>query len=95
MEKIQVYEVSYPLDYTFTKGQKLKEAWGVFSVTGAPLLPVKNNDNEIIGTLSIFSIPKPQKELAATKEVEIDEAMKKVGDSLVEKLLERQNRQPK
>lgn len=92
LKNIQVYEICYPLDYTFTKGQKLKEAWGVFSVTGAPLLPVKNIDNEIIGTLSIFSIPKPQKEHATTKDVEIDDEMKNVGDSLVEKLLERQKK---
>ena len=42
--------------------------------------------NYIIGTLSIFSIPKPQKEHAETKEAEINDEMKNVGDFLVEKL---------
>jgi predicted phosphodiesterase/predicted nucleotidyltransferase len=92
LHNIQVYEVAFPLDYTFKIGQKLKEAWGVFSVTGAPLLPVKDNDNEIIGTLSIFSIPKPQKEHTETKEAEINEEMKSVGNSLIEKLLEKQEK---
>ncbi len=56
------------------------------------MLPVLNQEKEIVGTLSIFSVPKPQKEHAETKEAEIDDKMKSVGNSLIEKLLEKQNK---
>ena len=90
LENIHVYEVSYPLDYTFFVGQTLKEAWAVFSVTGAPLLPVMGMGNYIIGTLSIFSVPKPEKEHTETKEAVIDQKMKSVGDFLTQKLFDQQ-----
>ncbi|MHA2275529.1 MAG: metallophosphoesterase [Candidatus Kariarchaeaceae archaeon] len=91
LENIQVYEVAFPINYSFKLDQTLKEAWGVFSVTGDSMLPVLNQKKEIVGTLSIFSVPKPQKEHAETKEAEINDKMKSVGNSLIEKLLEKQN----
>ena len=92
LENIQVYEVAFPIDYTFKLGQTLKESWRVFSVTGASLLPVINEENQIIGTLSIFSVPKPQKEHSKTNLLEIDKKMEEVGDFLTEKLFEKQEK---
>ena len=89
LENIMVYEVSYPINYTFALDQTLKEAWGVFSVTGASILPVVNQDGKIVGTLSIFSVPKPEKEHTETKDVIIDSKMEKVGNFLTKKLLEK------
>ena len=68
LENIQVFEVAYPINYTFKLDQTLKEVWGVFSVTGDSILPVLNQEKEIVGTLSIFSVPKPEKEHSKTKE---------------------------
>ncbi len=92
LENIQVFEVAFPINYSFKMDQTLKEVWAVFSVTGDSILPVLNQEKEIVGTLSIFSVPKPQKEHAETKEAEIDEKMKSVGDFLVEKLLGKQEK---
>ncbi|MFX1505721.1 MAG: metallophosphoesterase family protein [Promethearchaeota archaeon] len=89
LENIMVYEVSYPIHYTFKLDQTLKEAWGVFSVTGAYILPVMDQDGKIVGTLSIFSVPKPEKEHTETKDIIIDSKMEKVGNFLTEKLIER------
>ena len=89
LENIQVFEVAYPINYTFKLDQTLKEVWGVFSVTGDSILPVLNQEKEIVGTLSIFSVPKPEKEHSKTKEAEIDDKMKNVGNFLIEKLLEK------
>ncbi|MFW9902807.1 MAG: metallophosphoesterase [Candidatus Thorarchaeota archaeon] len=92
LENIMVYEVSYPIHYTFKLDQSLKEAWGVFSVTGVSILPVMDQDRKIVGTLSIFSVPKPEKEHIETKDVIIDSKMEKVGNFLTEKLLERRKK---
>ena len=50
-----------------------------------------NQREEIIGTLSIFSVPKPEKEHAETKEVEIDEKMRDIGKFLTDKLFEKKS----
>jgi predicted nucleotidyltransferase len=90
LQNIQVFEVSFPINYTFKLGQTLKEAWGIFSITGESLLPVMDDENMIIGTLSIFSVPKPEKEHATTKIAEIDEKMESVGNFLTDKLFDKQ-----
>ncbi|MHA1995731.1 MAG: hypothetical protein ACW97Z_14385 [Candidatus Hodarchaeales archaeon] len=95
LENIQVYEIAFPINYTFTVGQTLKEAWGVFSITGESLLPVMDESNQIVGTLSIFSVPKPEKEHAKTKTAEIDEKMESVGNFLTDKLYEKQDKMRK
>ncbi|MHA2167582.1 MAG: hypothetical protein ACXAAT_17165, partial [Candidatus Hodarchaeales archaeon] len=92
LENIKVIEVAFPINYTFKLDQTLKEAWGVFSVTGDIILPVLNQGKDIVGTLSIFSVPKPQKEPVETREAEIDDNMKSVGDFLVQKLLDKQEK---
>ncbi len=92
LNNIQVYEVAFPIQYTFKLGQTLKEAWGVFSVSGDSILPVMNQEKQIVGTLSIFSVPKPEKEHSKTKEAKIDEKMESVGNFLTQKLLEKQKK---
>jgi predicted nucleotidyltransferase len=92
LENIQVYEVAFPINYTFKVDQTLKEAWGIFSITGESILPVMDEKNQIVGTLSIFSVPKPEKKHAKTKAVEIDPKMEKIGDFLTEKLFEKQKK---
>lgn len=92
LENIQVYEVAFPIHYIFKLDQTLKEAWKVFSVTGDTILPVYNQEKQIVGTLSIFSVPKPEKEHTETEEVEIDTEMEKVGDFLTQKLFEKQKK---
>jgi len=92
LENVMVFEVSFPIHYAFKLGQTLKEAWGVFSVTGDSILPVMNQEKQIVGTLSIFSVPKPEKEHTETKEVKIDKKMEQVGNFLTEKLLEKRNK---
>ena len=92
LENIQVYEVAFPIHYTFKLDQTLKEVWGVFSVTGDSILPVMNQEKQIVGTLSIFSVPKPEKEHTETKEAIIDSKMESVGISLIKKLLEKQSK---
>ena len=89
LENILVYEVSFPIHYSFKLDQTLKEAWGVFSVTGDTILPVINQEKQIIGTLSIFSVPKPEKEHTETQDVKINSEMEKVGNFLTKKLLEK------
>ena len=51
-----------------------------------------NQENQIVGTLSIFSVPKPEKEHSKTKEAKIDEKMESVGDFLTQKLYEKQKK---
>ena len=92
LENVQVNDVAFPIHYFFTASQTLKEAWGVFSVTGESILPVINQEKQIIGTLSIFSVPKPEQEHTETKEVEVDEKLKSVGDILTQKLFEKQHK---
>ena len=92
LNNIQVYEVAFPIHYTFKLGQTLKEAWGVFSISGDSILPVMNQEKQIVGTLSIFSVPKPEKEHSKTKEAKIDEKMESVGNFLTQKLLEKQKK---
>jgi hypothetical protein len=92
LENIQVYEIAFPIYYTFKLGQTLKEAWRVFSVTGDSILPVMNQEEQIVGTLSIFSVPKPEKEHTETKDAIIDEKMESVGNFLTQKLLEKQKK---
>ncbi|UCG00793.1 MAG: metallophosphoesterase [Candidatus Heimdallarchaeota archaeon] len=95
LDNIRVYEVAFPIHYTFTLNQTLKEAWGVFSVTGESILPVMNQENQIVGILSIFSVPKPEKEHSETQLVTIDDKMEKVGDFLTQKLFEKQKKMKK
>ncbi|MFX0149613.1 MAG: metallophosphoesterase, partial [Candidatus Hodarchaeota archaeon] len=92
LENIQAYEIGFPIHYTFKLDQTLKEAWGVFSISGDSILPVMDNENAIVGTLSIFSIPKPEKEHSKTKEAKIGEEMERVGDFLIQKLIEKDQR---
>jgi predicted phosphodiesterase/predicted nucleotidyltransferase len=92
LENIKVYEVAFPINYTFTVGQTLKEAWGIFSITGESILPVTDKNDQIVGTLSIFSVPKPEKEHTKTKAAEIDKKMESVGDFLTDKLFEKQRK---
>lgn len=92
LENIQIFEVAFPIYYTFILGQTLKEAWRVFSVTGDSILPVMNQEEQIVGTLSIFSVPKPEKEHVETKHAIIDEKMESVGNFLTQKLLEKQKK---
>jgi len=92
LENIQVYEVAFPIYYTFKLGQTLKEVWKVFSVTGDSILPVMNHEKQIVGTLSIFSVPKPEKEHTETKDATIDSKMESVGDFLTQKLYEKQKK---
>ncbi len=92
LNQIQVIEVAFPIYYTFSLGQTLKDAWGVFSISGSTILPVMNQDKEIIGTISIFSVPKPEKEHAKTKDAEISDKMKELGDILTQKLFEQQKK---
>ena len=92
LENIMVYEVSFPIHYSFKLDQTLKEAWGVFSVTGDSILPVMNQEKQIIGTLSIFSVPKPEKEHSETQDVVIDKKMEEVGNFLTKKLLEKRDK---
>ncbi|PWI48041.1 hypothetical protein CEE45_08425 [Candidatus Heimdallarchaeota archaeon B3_Heim] len=89
---IQVYEVAFPINYTFKVGQTLKEAWGIFSITGESLLPVMDEHHQIVGILSIFSVPKPEKEHAKTKVAEIDEKLESVGNFLTDRLFEKQKK---
>jgi predicted transcriptional regulator len=51
LENIQVFEVAFPINYTFKLDQTLKEVWKVFSVTGDSILPVMNKEKHIVGTL--------------------------------------------
>ncbi len=92
LKNIQVYEVAFPINYTFKVGQTLKEAWGIFSITGESILPVMDENQQIVGTLSIFSVPKPEKEHAKTKTAEIDEELESVGNFLTDKLFEKQKK---
>ena len=92
LNNIQVIEVAFPIHYTFKLGQTLKEAWGVFSVSGDSILPVMNQEKQIVGTLSIFSVPNPEKEHSKTKEAKIDEKMESVGNFLTQKFLEKQKK---
>jgi len=92
LENIQVYEVAFPIHYIFKLGQTLKEAWKVFSVTGDTILPVYNQEKQIVGTLSIFSVPKPEKEHVETKAATIDAKMESVGNLLTQKLFEKQKK---
>ncbi|MFX0210166.1 MAG: hypothetical protein ACFFDT_29560, partial [Candidatus Hodarchaeota archaeon] len=92
LNNIQVIEVAFPIHYIFKLNQTLKEAWGVFSVSGASILPVMNQEKQIVGTLSIFSVPKPEKIHSKTKEVKIDNKMESVGNFLTRKLLEKQKK---
>ncbi|MFX0125273.1 MAG: metallophosphoesterase family protein [Candidatus Hodarchaeota archaeon] len=92
LENIRVNEVSFPIHYTFKLGQTLKEAWGVFSITGDSILPVINQEKRIVGILSIFSIPKPEKEHTETKEAIIDKKMETIGNFLTQKFLEKQKK---
>jgi predicted phosphodiesterase len=92
LENIQVYEVAFPINYTFKLDQTLKEAWGVFSITGDSILPVFNKEKQIVGTLSIFSVPKPQKEHSETNEIKVDKKMEELGDFLTQQLLEKQKK---
>ncbi len=92
LENIQVFEVAFPISYIFKLDQSLKEAWKVFSVTGDSILPVINQEEQIVGTLSIFSIPKPEKEHAETKEAIIDTKMESIGNFLTQKFLEKQKK---
>ncbi len=92
LKNIHVYEVAFPINYAFKLDQTLKEAWGVFSVTGDSILPVLNQEMKIIGTLSIFSVPKPQKEHSETQEIKVDKKMEELGDFLTQQLLEKQKK---
>jgi predicted phosphodiesterase len=92
LDNIKVIEVAFPVHYSFKLGQTLKEAWKVFSISGDSILPVMNQDKQVIGTLSIFSVPKPEKAHSKTKEVKIDEKMERVGNFLTQKLLEKQKK---
>ncbi|MHA2244194.1 MAG: metallophosphoesterase [Candidatus Hodarchaeales archaeon] len=92
LNNIQVYEVAFPIHYIFMLGQTLKEAWEVFSVSGDTILPVINKEKQIVGSLSIFSVPKPEKEHSKTKEAEIDDQMESVGNFLTQKLFEKQKK---
>ncbi len=92
LENIKVFEVAFPISYIFKLDQSLKEAWKVFSVTGDSILPVINQEEQIVGTLSIFSIPKPEKEHAETKEAIIDTKMESIGNFLTQKFLEKQKK---
>jgi len=92
LKNIQVFEVAFPLTYTFRHDQKLKEAWGIFSITGQSIIPVINQDNQIVGTLSIFSVPKPEKEHMKTKAVEIDQELESIGNFLTDKLFKKQKK---
>ncbi|WP_455140356.1 hypothetical protein, partial [Candidatus Hodarchaeum mangrovi] len=92
LENIQVFEVAFPISYTFSLDQKLKEAWGIFSITGESILPVINQEHQIVGTLSIFSVPKPEKEHVKTKAVEIDKKLESVGNFLTDKLFEKRKK---
>ncbi len=87
-----MYEVVFLIHYIFKLGQTLKEAWKVFSVTGDTMLPVCDQENQIVGTLSIFSVPKPEKEHIDTKVAIIDSKMESVGDILTQKLFEKQEK---
>jgi predicted phosphodiesterase len=92
LENIKVFEVAFPINYTFKLDQTLKEVWKVFSVTGDSILPVMNQEKQIVGTLSIFSVPKPEKEHSKTTEAEVDEKMESVGNFLTQKLFEKQKK---
>ncbi|MFX0085052.1 MAG: metallophosphoesterase [Candidatus Hodarchaeota archaeon] len=92
LENIQVYEIAFPISYTFKLGQTLKEVWKVFSITGDSILPVTNQEEQIVGTLSIFSIPKPEKVHTETKEATIDAKMENIGNFLTQKFFEKQKK---
>ena len=92
LENIQVYEIAHPIYHNFKLDQTLKEAWGVFSITGYSILPVLDHEDRIVGTLSIFSVPKPEKEHIKTKEATISKKMESVGNFLTEKILEKQKK---
>lgn len=92
LNNIQTYEVAFPIHYTFKLGKTLKEACGVFLVFGESILPVINQDNQIFGTLSIFSVPKPEKEHSKTKEVESMKKRKLTVTFLTQKLIEKRKK---
>ncbi|MDH5401638.1 MAG: metallophosphoesterase family protein [Candidatus Heimdallarchaeota archaeon] len=87
LQSLQIREFYSSNAYQFQLGQRLKEAWAIFSATGEFILPVLDDQRTLIGKLSIFSVPKSEKKHQDTQNVELDDQMSNLGDSLIERMM--------